>query len=87
MSDLDDLKRHMDVLAERSERRSEQILEAFATLNEKLDRGLAESRSDFQNGFNETQALIKLSYSQLDQRLSSLESRVDRLEKLVLHQQ
>jgi hypothetical protein len=72
----EDLKRHMDILAEASERKLDRIFEVLSLLDEKVDRHQSESRMEFA----ETRSMIKLSYASLDQRLSTLESRVERIE-------
>jgi len=66
----EDLKRHMDVLAEATDRKMDRILETLSLLDEKVDRHQTESRKEFA----ETRSMIKLSYTSLDQRLSNLES-------------
>lgn len=66
----------MDILAEASERKLDRILEVLSLLDEKGDRHQSESRMEFA----ETRSMIKLSYASLDQRLSTLESRVERIE-------
>ena len=66
----EDLKRHMDVLAEATDRKMDRILETLSLLDEKVDRHQTESRKEFA----ETRSMIKQSYTSLDQRLSNLES-------------
>ncbi|MGA7613551.1 MAG: hypothetical protein WBX15_00080 [Thermoanaerobaculia bacterium] len=75
----DELKRHFDVLAEAAETRSDRILEALSLLDEKVDRYQTENRQEFA----ETGSMIKLSYPPLDQRLTTLESRVGRIESVL----
>jgi hypothetical protein len=72
----EDLKRHMDILAEAADRKIDRILEAISLLDEKVDRHQTENRQEFA----ETRSMIKLSYTSLDQRLTTLESRVERIE-------
>jgi chaperonin cofactor prefoldin len=78
----EDIKRHFNVVAEtlRSEIRT--VAEGVAATNERLDR--IESR--IEEEFNETRAMIRLSFGELDRRLRTLESDVGslraRLEKL-----
>lgn len=75
----DDLKRHMDILAEAADRKIERILEGLSLLDEKVDRHQTESRQEFA----ETRSMIKLSYTSLDERPSTLESRVERIEAVL----
>ncbi len=78
----EEIKRHFNVVAEdlRSEIRA--VAEGVAGTSERLDR--LESRIEDQ--FNETRAMIRLSFGELDRRLKALESDVSslrtRLEKL-----
>ena len=66
----------MDILAEAADRKIDRILEAISLLDEKVDRHQTENRQEFA----ETRSMIKLSYTSLDQRLTTLESRVERIE-------
>ncbi len=78
----DEIKRHLNVVAEalRSEFRT--VAEGVVATNERLDR--IESRMEEE--FNETRSMIRLSFGELDRRLRTLESDVSslraRLEKL-----
>ncbi len=74
-----ELKRHFDVLAEANDQKFDRILEAISLLDAKVDRHHAETRGEF----GETRSMIKLSYTALDQRLTSLESRVERIETVL----
>ena len=58
----EDLKRHMDILAEAADRKLDRILEVLSLLDEKVDRHQTESRQEFA----ETRSMIKLSYTSLD---------------------
>ncbi|HEX7705328.1 MAG TPA: hypothetical protein VF701_02620 [Thermoanaerobaculia bacterium] len=64
----EDLKRHMDTLAEAADRKLDRVLEVLSLLDEKVDRHHTESRQEFA----ETRSMIKLSYASLDQRLTTL---------------
>jgi uncharacterized coiled-coil protein SlyX len=75
----EDLKRHMDILAEAADRKIDRILEVLSLLDEKVDRHQTENRQEFA----ETRSMIKLSYTSLDQRLTTLESRVERIEAIL----
>lgn len=72
--------RHFDVVAERLDKKIDLVAETVALLDEKMTREIASVRDEMRHGFTETQAMIKFSYSELDRRLTSLESRVDKLE-------
>lgn len=83
-----DLKRHFDVAAERFEKRVDLIAEAVTQLDERFGRRLSEVSDAMESGFAETQAMIKFSHAELDRRvrrleegLSALQSRVERLEE------
>lgn len=82
-AEVTEIKRHFNVVAEKLEGRIQLVAEGLAGLDEKVDR--LEKRMDEQ--FEETRAMIRLSYGELDRRLrsleaghASLESRVQRLE-------
>ncbi len=82
-AEVTEIKRHFNVVAEKLEGRIQLLAEGLAGLDEKFDR--LEKRMDEQ--FEETRAMIRLSYGELDRRLrsleeghASLESRVQRLE-------
>ena len=75
----EELKRHFDVVAEATDQKFDRILEAITLLDEKVDRHQAETRQEFA----ETRSMIKLSYTALDQRLTSLETRVERIETVL----
>jgi enoyl-[acyl-carrier-protein] reductase (NADH) len=72
--------RHFDTVAERLDKKIDLVAETVAYLDEKMTREIGSVRDEMRHGFIETQAMIKFSYSELDRRLTSLESRVDKLE-------
>jgi uncharacterized small protein (DUF1192 family) len=77
---LDEVKRHMDVVAEGIRGDVRQVAEGMLTL-----RG--EQQREFQrvwHEFDETKAMIKFSHAELDRRIATLEGRVERLEAVVL---
>jgi len=68
------------------------VAEAVLHLDEKLDRTADDIRSEMRRGFAETQAMIKFSHAELDRRVNALEEgmsdlreRVERLESNKLH--
>ena len=80
---MEEIKRHFGIVAESLRSDIRQIAEGHATIRHEL-QGL---RNEFRDEFKEMRALMRLSFSQLDQRISTLESdisalksRMDRLE-------
>jgi chromosome segregation ATPase len=85
-AEVDEVKRHFNVVAERLEGRIQLLAEGLGSLDErvvrldeKVDR--LERRMDEQ--FDETRAMIKLSHAELDRRLRTLEGRQDDLESRI----
>lgn len=81
--EMEEIKRHFGVVAESLRSDIRQIAEGHATIRHEL-HGF---REEFRDEFKEMRALMRLSFSQLDQRISPLEtdictlkSRMDRLE-------
>jgi uncharacterized protein YceH (UPF0502 family) len=79
----DEIKRHLDVVAEALRSDIRVVADAVAATNERLDRFEARVAEEFV----EVKAMIRLSFGQLDQRIRALEenmaslrSRLDRLE-------
>jgi len=80
---MEELKRHFGVVAESLRSDIRQIAEGHTTIRHELQ----DVRDEFRDEFKEMRALMRLSFSQLDQRIhaletdiSSLKSRMDRLE-------
>ena len=78
---IDETHRHIDVVAERLEGKIQFLGESVADVKAKLV--LKADRDEMQHGFAETQAMIKLSYSDLDRRIRSLEGTVSGLESRI----
>lgn len=76
-------RRHMDVLFERQESRFAAVNEAISSLDERTRRGFAAVDERIANESSETRAMIRISYTELDRRLRSLEERVERLEQTI----
>jgi predicted nuclease with TOPRIM domain len=81
--EIEEIKRHFGVVAESLRSDIRQIAEGHAVIQHKLQSHREEVRDEFK----ETRTLMKLSFSQLDQRIDplesdvfSLKSRVDSLE-------
>ena len=72
---LTEVKKHFDVVAESLESKIQLVAEGVLNVNEKLDR----LKDEVHRESEETRALIKLSYTELDRRLTTLEGAVDSL--------
>lgn len=80
---IEEIKRHFGVVAEALRSDLQQVAEGHSIVRREI-QGL---REDVRDEFREMRALIRLSFSQLDQRIGTLESeltalkaRMDRLE-------
>jgi transposase-like protein len=80
---VEEIKRHFGVVAEALRSDIRQIAEGHSGLR----RDIQELREEFRDEFKEMRALMRLSFSQLDQRMrtletdiSTLKARMDRLE-------
>ena len=65
-----DVKRHSEVIAEDLRDRIQLVAEGVVTANERID-GL---RGEMQEGFADVRAMIRVSYHDLDRRVTHLES-------------
>lgn len=81
--EMEEIKRHFGVVAESLRDDIHQIAEGHAVLGQELHS----QREEMRDEFKETRSLMKVSFTQLDQRIrtlesdvSSLKSHVDRLE-------
>jgi hypothetical protein len=68
-----DLHLHFDTAAERIEGKVGLLAEGLAHLDQKLDRTAADLRREMREGFDDTHALIRFTYSELYRRLRTLE--------------
>lgn len=80
---VEEIKRHFGVVAEALRSDIRQIAEGHSGIRHELQ----EIRDEFRDEFKEMRALLRLSFSQLDQRIrtletdiSTLKSRMDRIE-------
>ncbi|BFU91747.1 MAG: hypothetical protein NTAFB01_29340 [Nitrospira sp.] len=80
---VEEIKRHFGVVAEALQSNIRQISEGHSDIRHELQ----EIRDEFRDEFKEMRALMRLSFSQLDQRIrtletdiSALKARMDRLE-------
>jgi predicted phage gp36 major capsid-like protein len=76
-------RRHAETLHEDVRQRFDMVAETITHLDQKIDRTSAELRTEIRRESEETRALLRLSYTELERRLSTLEERVDRLETLI----
>ena len=75
----DDIKRHFTVLTEHLDSKIALLAEGQAALGDRLSRRIDNLEQRMKEDSEETRALIRLSYAQLDRRVSSLESDVSEL--------
>lgn len=80
---VEEIKRHFGIVAEALHSNIRQIAEGHLNIRHELQ----EIRDEFRDEFKEMRALMRLSFSQLDQRIrtletdiSALKARMDRLE-------
>jgi transposase-like protein len=67
---VEEIKRHFGVIAEALRSDVRQVAEGHAVIR----RELQEFRGEARDEFREVRALLRLSFAQLDQRISRLES-------------
>lgn len=75
----DEIKRHFTVLTEHLDSKIALLAEGQATLGDRVSRQIDSLEQRMKEDSEETRALIRLSYAQLDRRVSSLESDVSEL--------
>ncbi len=82
-ADVSEIKRHFGVVAESLRSEVRQVAEAVSA----VDSRLSTLQTEVAREFEETRAMIRLSYTELDRRIrtleaghANLESRVERLE-------
>ena len=73
---VEEIKRHFGVVAEDLRDRISAFAEGQDALRTELKAEISELRDETRREFAETRALIKLSFGQLESRLSSLETDV-----------
>jgi predicted nucleic acid-binding Zn-ribbon protein len=80
---VEEIKRYFGVIAEALRSDLQQVAEGHATIRHEIQ----ELRHEVRDEFKEMRALLRLSFSQLDQRITTLESelsglkgRIERLE-------
>jgi hypothetical protein len=82
-AEVDEVKRHFSIVAEGLSSEIRLVADAVAAVDQKLDREIATLRTEMNEQFEETRAMIRLSYSELDRRLRTLEDRQGDLETRV----
>ena len=76
-------RRHFGILAEELRSELGVLAESVDGLSSRVDRLDRELRAEMAEGFKEVKSMIRLSYSELDHRLTSLEDSVKLLQKRV----
>jgi phage-related tail protein len=80
---LNELKRHLDIVAESLESKIQLVAEGVVNVDQKLDRRFDALKQEIEKESEETRALIRLSYTELDRRLTTLEGTVAALQSRV----
>ena len=78
-----ELKAHFDVVAEALGSKIQMVAEGVVNVDQKLDRRLDRMATTIERESEETRALIRLSYAELDRRLTTLEPLTDDLSRRV----
>lgn len=73
--EMEEVKRHFDVVAEGLRGEIRQVAEGVALVNERLDRQIHENET----AHREILSAIRFSYAELDQRIRSVETEVAEL--------
>jgi hypothetical protein len=79
--EMEEIKRHFGVVAESLRSDIRQIAKGHAVIRHELQSHREEMRDEF----NETNALMRVSFSQLDQRIHSLDSDVSSIKSRIDH--
>jgi hypothetical protein len=86
-SDVAEIKRHFNVVAEGLEKKIQLVAEGVSALDEGVGRvevRMTSLEEKMERGFDEVKAMIKFSYAELDRRVTSLEAGLARLEVRLL---
>jgi hypothetical protein len=76
-------RRHFDVVAEDLRSDLRLLAEGLGGLSERVNSEFASFRAEVASEFSEVRAMIKFSYSDLDRRLTGLETTVETLQQRV----
>jgi DNA anti-recombination protein RmuC len=82
-SDVTEIKRHFNVVAEGLEKNLRLVAEGVSALDDRVGRvedRMTSLEEKMERGFDEIKAMIKFSYAELDRRVTSLEAGLARLE-------
>jgi chromosome segregation ATPase len=82
-SQLAETRRHFNGVAERMESQVRLVAEGVAGVSERLERRFQEVTAKIEEEAEETRAMIRVSYAQLDGRIRSLEGEFASLAKRV----
>ena len=72
--DIADVKRHAEVIAEDLRDRIRLVAEGVVATNERLDRRIDDLQKEMKAGFADVRAILRVSYRDLDGRVTRLES-------------
>ena len=73
---VEEIKRHFGVVVEDVRGEVQAVAEGLETLRDEMHREFSSVRSETAREFEETRALIRLSYGELDRRVTGLETEV-----------
>jgi len=76
-----ELRSHFDTTVEHFDRKFDFLAEGLINLDEKLERKTSAIETRMEQGFAETHALIKFSYSELDRRVRATEQSIRTIEE------
>ena len=68
-----EMRRHFDLVLERMDRRFDLVSEGLTHLDQKIDRSVSRLDDNIARTAADTQAMIKFSHAELDQRVRALE--------------
>ena len=86
-SDVAEIKRHFNVVAEGLEKNLRLVAEGVSALDDRVGRvedRMTSLEGKMERGFDEIKAMIKFSYAELDRRVTSLEAGLAKLEVRIL---
>jgi DNA anti-recombination protein RmuC len=82
-SDVAEIKRHFNVVADGLEKNLRLVAEGVSALDDRVGRvedRMTSLEEKMERGFDEIKAMIKFSYAELDRRVTSIEAGLARLE-------
>lgn len=78
---LDEIKRHFDIVAESLRDEIKLVAEGVVNLDGKFEREITEFRKENKEAHGDIMAAIKFSYTELDRRIMNLENKYEDIEK------